>query len=166
MADLVSYLPWSTTLPSLTAHTYTVDDCEADRSQAPRGLSRTVLMSLDRVWREGTCLANDPSVGALAVPSSCLQVLDFGHCRGLLREPQSDQASRRPHLPLMLLFSENPTLPANFEDRAMVLGQVWDGTGLMTALPYRVYVSPGGLPCMASCSWLLLDFLPTTSQIS
>lgn len=162
MANLVSCLPWSTTLPSLTAHTYTVDDCEADRSQAPCALSGTVLISLDGVWRQGSCLANAPSVGALAVPPSCLQVLDFGHCR----EPQSDQASRRPHLPLMLLFLENPTLPANVEDRAMVWGRVWGGTGLMTALPYHVYVSPGGLPCMAWCSWLLLDCLPTPSQIS
>lgn len=50
-----------------------------------------------------------------------------------MRDPQSDQASRRPQLPPVLLFSENPAPLANYGNRAMALGWAWGGTWLITA---------------------------------
>lgn len=69
-------------------------------------------------------------------PLNLLQVMDFGHCRGLLRAPQSDQAPRRTPLPPVILFSENPTLTANYKKRTMAwgLGVGWDRANDCTAL--------------------------------
>lgn len=127
------------------------------QSQASFCLGTEVLMSLDGEWREDShcsfcwCLSN--------AYAYLLHVTDFGHCRGLLREPQSDHAPRIAHLlPNDFVFREHHT-SSKLQEKGCDIRLGW-----MCCPAVCMYMSPRGLPCMASYPWPLLKSLPAVSQ--